>query len=88
VFAPGGAAFVRFRLSPAGGLTPDTQPDPIPFGEIEDYKVQLGKLGNLVFEDYDFDGQQDPGEPGIDGVPVTLIWLGEDGAIGGASLCV
>jgi SdrD B-like domain/GEVED domain/SprB repeat len=83
VFAPGGAAFVRFRLSPLGGLLPNTQAQPVPFGEIEDYKVQLGKVGNLVFEDYDFDGTQDAGEPGINGATVTLTWLGEDGAIGG-----
>ncbi len=83
IFAPGGAAFVRFRLSPAGGLAPDSQTGATPFGEIEDYKVQLGKVGNLVFEDYDFDGTQDAGEPGINGATVTLTWLGEDGVVGG-----
>ena len=83
VFADGGAAFVRFRLSPSGGLAPNTQTASVPFGEIEDYKVQLGKVGNLVFEDRDFDGTQDAGEPGINGVTVSLTWLGADGAIGG-----
>ncbi len=87
VFAPGGAAFVRFRLSPLGGLLPNTQTQPVPFGEIEDYKVQLGKVGNLVFEDYDFDGTQDAGEPGINGATVTLTWLGADGVIGGHGQC-
>jgi hypothetical protein len=74
---------VRFRLSPAGGLLPDVQAAPVPFGEIEDYKVTLGKVGNLVWEDYDFNGIQDAGEPGIDGVSVMLTWLGADGAVGG-----
>ena len=74
-----GNAFVRFRLSPTGGLEPNTQTAPVPFGEIEDYKLPLGKLGNLVWEDYDFDGQQDAGEPGIANVPVTLTWAGLDG---------
>ncbi|MBN8682228.1 MAG: choice-of-anchor E domain-containing protein, partial [Chitinophagales bacterium] len=83
VFAAGGQAFVRFRLSPLGGLAPDSQTQPIPFGEIEDYKVQLGCVGNLVYEDYDFDGTQDSGEPGINGVTVSLTWLGADGVIGG-----
>jgi len=80
-----GNAFVRFRLSPTGGLEPDLQTAPVPFGEIEDYKLPLGKLGNLVWEDYDFDGQQDAGEPGIANVPVTLTWAGLDGNLATAA---
>ncbi|MEI6882637.1 MAG: GEVED domain-containing protein, partial [Bacteroidota bacterium] len=78
-FASGGAAFVRFRLSPVGGLAPNTQTAPVPLGEIEDYKVQLMCVGNMVWEDYDFDGQQDPTEPGIGGVTINLVWGGADG---------
>lgn len=52
------------------------------FGEIEDYKLLLGKVGNLVFEDYDFDGVQDVNELGIDGVIVGLIWFGLDNMFG------
>jgi len=78
-----GNAHVRFRLSPAGGLAPDSQTDPVPFGEIEDYKFPLGKVGNLVWEDRNFDGLQQAGEPGINGATVTLTWLGLDGAVGG-----
>lgn len=40
----GGQAFVRFRLSPSGGLSaggPNLMPFPI--GEVEDYKVPLAK---------------------------------------------
>ncbi|WP_425421172.1 GEVED domain-containing protein [Phaeodactylibacter xiamenensis] len=79
-----GAAFVRFRLSEDGGLAPDSQTGVVPFGEIEDYKLPLGKVGNLVFEDYDFDGVQDANEPGIDGVTVGLTWLGPDNTLGTA----
>ncbi|WP_350176305.1 GEVED domain-containing protein, partial [Phaeodactylibacter sp.] len=79
-----GAAFVRFRLSEDGGLAPDSQTGVVPFGEIEDYKLPLGKVGNLVFEDYDFDGVQDTNEPGIDGVTVGLTWLGPDNTLGTA----
>ena len=75
-----GMAFVRFRLSSAGGLSYDGFASD---GEVEDYKLNLGKIGNLVFEDYDFDGIQDAGEPGIDGVTVGLTWFGADGVEGG-----
>ncbi|MBU6342347.1 MAG: MSCRAMM family adhesin SdrC, partial [Bacteroidetes bacterium] len=82
-FAPGGAAFIRFRLSPSGNLAANTQIGAVPDGEIEDYKLQLGKLGNFVFEDYNFNGIQDAGEPGINNASVTLTWLGADGLVGG-----
>ncbi|HKK76036.1 MAG TPA: GEVED domain-containing protein, partial [Saprospiraceae bacterium] len=78
-----GAAFVRFRLSPNGGLEPDEQTGPVPFGEIEDYKLPVGKIGNLTFEDYNFNGVQDAGEPAINDVEVSLIWFGEDNVPGG-----
>jgi uncharacterized repeat protein (TIGR01451 family) len=70
-----GMAFARFRLSQAAGLLPTGG---APDGEVEDYKFPLGKLGNLVWEDFDFDGVQDEQEPGIEGVEVTLVWLGAD----------
>ncbi|MGH1438277.1 MAG: GEVED domain-containing protein, partial [Lewinella sp.] len=47
-----GSLFVRARLSSDGGLAPDSQTGAVPFGEIEDYKVKLSKVGNLVWEDY------------------------------------
>ena len=81
-----GAAFVRFRLSEAGGLEPDEQTGTVPRGELEDYKLPLGKIGNIVFQDFDFDGVQNVGvEPGIDDVTVQLIWAGADGVIGSGS---
>ncbi len=78
-----GMVFARFRLSKAGGLTPNG-PDkygalPVPQGEVEDYKKNVMCVGNIVWEDYDFDGQQDPTEPGIGGVQVNLVWGGADG---------
>ena len=36
--------------------------------------IGLGKIGDYVFRDLDRDGQQDPGEPGVNGVRVTLIY--------------
>jgi hypothetical protein len=73
-----GNAFARFRLSTVGGLSPvGGAPD----GEVEDYKFPLGKIGNYVWEDFNFDGLQDKKEPGINGVPVTLVWAGLDGQL-------
>jgi hypothetical protein len=81
----GGNAFMRFRLSPAGGLgaTGVLAGGVIPVGEVEDNKVQLAKIGNLVWNDYNNDGQQSAGEPGINGVTITMTWLGANGVAGG-----
>ncbi|HEU5149546.1 MAG TPA: SdrD B-like domain-containing protein [Iamia sp.] len=43
--------------------------------------VGTGSLGDRVWEDLDGDGIQDAGEPGIEGVTVTLTWTGPDGAV-------
>ena len=59
-----GMVFARFRLSPNGGQSADG-PDKynaattVPQGEVEDYKLNVSKVGNIVWEDYDRDGQQD-----------------------------
>jgi len=57
-----GMAMARFRLSANGGLTPDGPAkygdDPMPQGEVEDYKVNLGKVGNLIWFDADLAGDQ------------------------------
>lgn len=45
--------------------------------------VGSGSLGDLVWHDVDGDGVQDPGEPGLVGVTVTLTWYGPDGVPGG-----
>jgi len=36
------------------------------------------KLGNLVWHDLNNNGLQESGEPGINGVTVTLVWAGPD----------
>jgi SdrD B-like protein len=42
------------------------------------------QIGNRVWRDVDGDGIQDPGEPGIAGVPVQLTCAGPDGILGNA----
>ncbi|MBV6427189.1 MAG: hypothetical protein KIPDCIKN_01704 [Haliscomenobacter sp.] len=77
-----GMAFMRWRLSTEQGLGFTGQALD---GEVEDYKRQLAKLGNLVWEDTNFNGRQDNGENGIEGVPVQLVWAGPDGNVSSAS---
>jgi hypothetical protein len=79
-FAPGGMAYSRFRLSSEGDLAPTGF---TMTGEVEDYKVQLAKVGNLVWRDYNYNGIQDENEPGIETpTEVTLVFAGEDGEFG------
>ena len=40
-------------------------------------------IGDRVYFDYDGDGVQDTGEPGLPNMPVEVIWLGPDGLLGG-----
>ena len=42
-----------------------------------------GSIGDLVWLDLDGDGTQDPDEPGLGGVDVTVTYLGPDGVAGG-----
>ena len=76
----GGAAFVRFRLSPNGGTVPDGQDiNAVQFGEIEDYKVPLYKVGSYVWDDLNGDGLQDDfSSPCMDDVEMQLVWGGPD----------
>ncbi|MGL6075104.1 MAG: beta strand repeat-containing protein, partial [Fimbriiglobus sp.] len=57
-------------------------------GSLNDYaasaKAQLGSLGNRVYFDANADGKQDVGEPGLVGVPVTVLYSGPDGIFGNA----
>lgn len=39
---------------------------------VEPAPPALGKIGNFVWRDFDGNGQQDAGEPGVEGVTVTL----------------
>lgn len=76
----GGMAMMRYRISTTSGLgTTGSAPD----GEVEDYKFPLAKVGNLVWEDRNFDGVQGlaADEPGLNGITINLIWEGPDGDI-------
>ncbi len=44
----------------------------------------LGSLGDFVWLDFNNDGVQDPAEPGILGVDVTVRWAGPNGTFGDA----
>ncbi len=80
----GGQAMVRFRLSKNGGLAPGNPVNSVPvLGEVEDYKVTLAKIGNLVWWDYDNDGIQELDEPGINGTNIQLTFFGSNGVAGG-----
>ncbi|WP_144720338.1 SdrD B-like domain-containing protein [Agrococcus jejuensis] len=41
-----------------------------------------GIIGDLVWLDLDGDGVRDAGEPGLEGVVVTIVWAGPDGVAG------
>ncbi|MFB2770713.1 SdrD B-like domain-containing protein [Pelatocladus sp. BLCC-F211] len=43
-----------------------------------------GSIGDTVFNDTNGNGQQDPGEPGVGNVPLTLTLPGADGQLGTA----
>jgi hypothetical protein len=80
----GGQAMVRFRLSPDGDLQSGNPTGTTPpLGEVEDYKAPLSKIGNLVWWDVNNNGQQNPGENGINGIAVQLVWFGPNGVAGG-----
>jgi hypothetical protein len=79
----GGAAFLRARISPNGGLPVGGPANmPYPIGEVEDYKIPVAKAGNLVWIDANANGIQDENvNLGIDNVTVQLVWAGPDGII-------
>ncbi len=80
-----GRVYARFRLSPNGGLQADGPATfsgaELPLGEVEDYILEVGMVGNRIWEDRNYDGiQDDPAnEPGLNGVAVALTWAGPDG---------
>lgn len=43
----------------------------------------IGSIGDSVWYDLDDDGVQDPGEPGLGGINLTVTYLGADGVAGG-----
>ncbi len=70
-----GNTFARIRISTQADLGPDGE---APDGEVEDYRILIeeglgtGSIGDFIFNDLDADGIQDPGEPGIEGVTVSV----------------
>lgn len=71
-----GTTIARFRFSRSQGLSYEGEAED---GEVEDYLVEIDKggdgasVGDRVWHDYDQDGLQDAGEPGLDSVQVTLF---------------
>ncbi len=70
------STYGRFRLSTDSGCTANGAATN---GEVEDYVIATTgngalSLGNLVWEDSNNDGDVDGGEPGIDGVAVSLFF--------------
>ena len=76
----GGMAYMRFRFGPELGLNPTGLSMN---GEVEDYKFNLAKIGNLVWQDNNYDGIQGDAseEAGLNGIEVILTWEGPDGNI-------
>lgn len=78
-FLPGGALHDFFGGEPEASRQSPTQTDTVVEGGGNvmtydfGYFVPLGSLGDRVWLDEDADGVQDPGEPGINGVTVTLL---------------
>ncbi|KAA3639246.1 MAG: DUF11 domain-containing protein, partial [Bacteroidetes bacterium] len=80
-----GDGFMRFRLSPNGGLdaTGVNADGTLPAGEVEDYKLPDVKIGNLIWEDRNYNGIQDPLiDDGINGIRVELMWAGPNDTFG------
>ncbi|MEO0340218.1 MAG: SdrD B-like domain-containing protein, partial [Bacteroidota bacterium] len=76
-----GRAYFRFRLT--SDTTILNAPSPLGYaqnGEVEDYFVPVFTIGNLVWEDRNNNGRQDPEEIdlGIEGVRVVLRFGGVD----------
>jgi len=71
---------------PDGALDDSSQVD-LPAGGIDldqDFGYRgASSIGDTVWFDVDGDMTQDPGEPGVSGVGITVTWLGADGAPGG-----
>ena len=75
-------------IPPTGlaNTTPNPQPHTLASGDAVDTAdfgfIGTGQLGQLVWFDTDGDGVRDPGEEGIDGAQVSIVWAGVDGIHG------
>ena len=73
-------------LDPDGTLdnsTALTLPENTTVADVDFAFTATGSIGDLVWLDLSNDGVQDPGEPGLGGIGVTVTWLGPDGVPGG-----
>jgi len=80
-FANGDIHF-RFRLT-TERLDPDGFDGPVSDGEVEDYWLPLACVGNTLWDDGvpPVNGLQDGTEPGLAGIPVRLVYAGDDDTI-------
>ncbi|MDJ0665410.1 MAG: SdrD B-like domain-containing protein [Acidimicrobiia bacterium] len=60
-----------------------TLPEGTTYPDVDFAYTATGSIGDLVWLDLNDDGVQDPGEPGLGGIGVTVTWLGPDGVPGG-----
>ncbi len=51
--------------------------------DVVGLEADVAAVGDLVWFDADNDGIQDPGEPGLSGIEVEVVYLGPDGVPGG-----
>ena len=78
VAIPGDAAvgntYARFRFSSESDLAPTGMASD---GEVEDYRVAIastkGTASGIVWEDANFNGIQDPDEPGLNDITLSLV---------------
>ncbi|MEE9393521.1 MAG: SdrD B-like domain-containing protein [Planctomycetota bacterium] len=86
-FAAGDLNFDCIRIcdTPGGNASGSAEIDAVCFLSTIPALPDLAKIGDFVFEDLDRDGIQDSGEPGIEGVTVTLL-DGDGNALGVSQL--
>nr|WP_255603123.1 SdrD B-like domain-containing protein [Oscillochloris sp. ZM17-4] len=79
-----GATASSNLITLSSGEEPDGAPDHNSNLTLDFGFHQPASLGDFVWHDQNANGVQDAGEPGIDGVTVTLQYAGPDGAFGTA----
>lgn len=80
---PATAATIDNLVSASDDGTRGPEPTPADTSAHDIDEVVGAALGDRVWYDIDGDGVQDPGEPGLAGVVLNLVWYGADGVPGG-----
>jgi uncharacterized repeat protein (TIGR01451 family) len=74
------------EVTASGAPDPDSTPGNAVASEDDEATASVtttgGSIGDTVFFDVDADGTQDPGEPGLAGVTVTVVDPGPNGTLG------